>query len=119
MVGGAELGPVKYPRASPMAENGREPTTRVPSSRANEATGIRTPPKVVPSKNRIKTMIVLNIKLVVTFAAKYANGGIGLARFTSSHPRPRSDANPAAVPNREAPITPKVPYVAIRNVGTR
>ena len=35
--------------------------------------------------------------------------GIGLARLTWSHPRPRSEARPAAVPNSEAPITPKVP----------
>ena len=43
------------------------------------------------------------------FAAKYANGGIGLARFTCNHPKPRSAASPEAVPNNDAPITPKAP----------
>src|ERR1700689_4664149 len=113
MVEGAEFGPVKYPTASPIAENGSEPATSVPKSSANWPTGIRTPPNAYPSANRTSTMVALKIMLFRTFAVKYANGGIGLARFTCSHPRPRSEASPDAVPNNDAPITPNVPYVAI------
>src|SRR6266487_4172213 len=97
MVGGAEFGPVKYPRANPIAENGTDPATRVPSNFANVDPDILTPPRVIPRVNRARTTTVLNTRLVKTFAVKYANGGIGLARFTSNHPSPRSDANPAAV----------------------
>src|ERR1035438_5289597 len=109
MVAGAEFGPAKYPTANPMAENGSEPAANVPSSLAKSARGIRTPPSVNPSAKSATTINELKIMLVTTLAAKYANGGIGLARFTCSHPSPRSEARPAAVPNREAPITPKVP----------
>src|ERR1035438_2931939 len=109
MVAGAEFGPVKYPKANPMQENGSEPTARGPRHLAKSVKGMRTPPTVIPSAKSASTMIVLKIMLVVTLAAKYENGGMGLARFTCSHPRPRSDARPAAVPNSDAPITPNVP----------
>src|SRR3954465_12216483 len=109
MVGGAEVGPVKYTRASPIAENGSEPATRIPSNLANDATGIRTPPNAIPSVKRASTMIVLNTRLDTTFAAKQEKGGIGLARLTSTHPTPRWEASPAAVPNSDAAITPNVP----------
>ena len=78
----AELGPVKYPRAKPMAEKGSEPSASVPSNFSESISGIRTPPAANPKAKRARTMIVLKIMLVRTFATKYANGGMGLARFT-------------------------------------
>src|SRR5579859_941298 len=116
---GAEFGPTKYPSARPMEEKGSEPATSVASSRKKSDAGMRTPPREIPKVNNAITMIALNVMLVMTFAAKYANGGIGLARFTCNQPSPRSEANPDAVPNSDAPITPNVPYVAMRYVGTR
>ena len=47
--------------------------------------------------------------LTAALAKKYAAGGMGLARFTCSHPRPRSTATPTPKANSVAPITPKAP----------
>src|SRR5258706_16476491 len=110
MTAGADVGPDKYPIASPMAQKGSEPATSVATSFAAVRAGICTPPKAIPRESSNSTLAVLNTRLMITFARKYANGGIGLARFTCSHPNPRSEARLAAVPNRDAPITPNVPY---------
>ena len=67
---GAEFGPVKYPRASPMAENGSEPATSVASNFAKAATEIHTPPKVIPRANSDSTTTVLNSTLVRSLAVK-------------------------------------------------
>src|SRR6266536_5488591 len=111
---GAEVGPAKYPIAKPMAEKGREPATRVNTSLLAVAAGRCTPPKSTPNMSSSSTSAVLKTMLITTLAKKYADGGIGLARFTCSHPNPRSDAKVAAVPNSDAPMTPNVPYAGIK-----
>ena len=53
------------------------------------------------------------------FATRYAIGGIGLARFSSSHPAARSLPSPTPIPNSAAPIIPKQQYPARRYFVTR
>src|SRR5437762_12910146 len=114
MTAGADVGPAKYPIAKPIAEKGSEPATRVNTSFVAVAACRCTPPKSSPNINSSSTSAVLKIMLMTTLAKKYADGGIGLARFNCSHPNPRSDAKVAAVPNSDAPMTPNVPYAGIK-----
>src|SRR5581483_213059 len=118
IVAGAELGPMKYPNASPIAQKGRDPATSTLIRRNISSGAIVTLPKLIPSSIRIETTTALKIMLMTTLPMKYAAGGMGLARFTCSHPKPRSAARAAAVPNSEVPMTPKAPYVAFGVMGT-
>ena len=92
-----------------MAQNGIAPIIKTASSFRAESKAIWTPPNAMPKIRSSKTMIDPKIILATNFAKKYANGGIGLARFTCIHPNPRSEATPTPFANREAPITPNVP----------
>ena len=54
-------------------------------------------------------MVAENTAQTNIFAAKNASGGIGLARFSTSQPCPRSTATPTPKPNSAAPMTPNAP----------
>ena len=109
------VGPLaKYPMARPIAQKGSEPATRVSNNFADTKAGRCTPPKANPISISASTSMALKVIAIRTLAEKYANNGMGLARFTCSHPRPRSAARPASVPKSDAPITPNVPYEGIK-----
>jgi hypothetical protein len=55
---------------------------------------MRTPPKMAPSANSRVTTRAPKVSDTTPLARKYAAGGMGLARFTSSQPSPRSTATP-------------------------
>ena len=55
---------------------------------------MRTSPKTAPIVNSIRITIAPNAIATAPLAKKYAPSGIGLERFTSSHPSPRSTAIP-------------------------
>ena len=70
MAAGAEFGPAKYPMANPMAEKGSDPATRVEINLAVSASGMRTPPKLMPSTIKSETTMALKIMLRIILAAK-------------------------------------------------
>ena len=72
MTAGAEVGPAKYPIASPIVQKGSEPETRVSTSLAATNVGMCTPPKATPKVRSARTSTVLNITLITTLARKYA-----------------------------------------------
>src|SRR5262245_62961969 len=88
------------------------------ASPAHGERGMETPPNPNPSAERSAPVTAENRRLIRSFAVKYAMGGIGVARFRSIHPRPRSIATPTPREKSDAPITPKAPYVAIRYVAS-
>src|SRR6202011_2512079 len=104
--------------ARPSAQNGIEPSTSAPPSSSHVAAESRTPPNAAPSAHSNTTTMAANAMLVSIFATMYAKGGIGLARFTSSQPWPRSIATLTPNPNSAQPMTPNAPYVASRYVPT-
>ncbi len=92
---GAEFGPAKLPMASPIAPNGMAPATSAAHNSSHCPAGMRTPPKMAPSAKSRVTTSAPNVSDTTPLATKYAAGGMGLARFTSSQPSPRSTATPA------------------------
>ena len=106
---GAELGPAKFPMARPRAQNGMAPAISAPPIASHCHTGMRTPPKAAPNPHSSATTMAPKLSAVTPLARKYAAGGMGLARFTCSQPRPRSTATPTPKANSVAPITPKAP----------
>jgi hypothetical protein len=117
-IAGAELGPASDPIASPSAQNGIAPSMRTASSASHSPSESRTPPKVTASADIRTTIAAAKTRLVAILPSRYASGGIGLARFTSSQPWPRSTAIPTPIANNAAPTTPNVLYVPSRYVGT-
>ncbi len=111
-IGAAEFGPAKNPRASPNAQNGIAPATWI-AKIVSIFTGVScTCAPTAATRNSSATMIAPNVIAIAIFAMKYALIGIGVVRFASSHPCPRSTATETPNPNNAAPITPNVPYVA-------
>src|SRR5947209_7959603 len=78
-----------------------------PSIFAISSADMLTPPNVTPTAISRLSMIQPNATAVAHFASRYASGGMGLARFTSSQPALISDAMPTPIPNKAAPIRPK------------
>ena len=67
---------------------------------------MRTPPKATPTASSSSEIAMANTIAFTIFARKYAGSGMGEARFTCSHPWPRSIAMPTPKLNMATPITP-------------
>ena len=78
-----------------MAPKGIAPATSTVHISSHWLAGMRTPPKMAPSRNSNVTTRAPKVSDTTPLATKYAAGGMGLARFTSSQPSPRSTATPA------------------------
>ena len=91
---GAELGPTRYATAIPAAQNGIAPNTSTMKSVIHCVMSSRTFPHTTAIALRSITSTALNATVIAYLPKKYALRGIGLARFTASHPCPRSTATP-------------------------
>jgi len=67
------------------------------------------PPKAAPSANNKLITTAPKSTPPTTLASRYAAAGIGLARFSTSQPKPRSLASDRPMPKSEAPIAPNAP----------
>ena len=98
----------------PSAQNGSAPATSAPNVSSHCPGAMRTWPNTAPKAKSSRITTAPNTRETAPLAKKYAPMGMGLARFTSSQPSPRSTAIPTPNAYSVEPMMANAPYVAIR-----